>query len=213
MPSGDSQTGLSPNSRPALTQQCIEAARGGSTAAMGRLLKLCSSYLLLVANRELDRELRGKVGPSDLVQETLLEAKRDFRQFQGHSERELLAWLHRLLLNNLSDTVRSYRCTAKRNIAREVPLEGNGSVALVADALVDPDRSPSSQAAALEEIVRVREVVAGLPEDYRTVITLRHAESCTFAEIAQRMNRSVQAVHALWSRAIVRLERELGRQP
>jgi len=211
MAAGVSQSDSSQATSPELTRQQIDAARAGSSRALGQLFELCSAYLLLVANRELDRDLRAKVGPSDLVQETLLEAERDFEQFHGHSERELLAWLHRLLLNNMADAVRFFRHTAKRSIAREVPLDGAGSADAVGDALVDMNRSPSSSAAVHEEIERVLEAIGRLPEAYRQVITLRHVESRTFAQIARRMNRSVQAVHNLWTRAIVRMQRELGR--
>ncbi len=79
----------------------LEEARDGSPEAMGRLLEDYRQYLLLVAQRELDPALRAKGGASDLVQETFLEAQRDFPQFTGTRDDELRVWLRRLLLNNL----------------------------------------------------------------------------------------------------------------
>src|SRR5436305_11185825 len=107
------------------TDQLLAAARAGSTEALGRVLETCRRYLLLVAERQLDPKLRAKGGASDLVQQTFLEAQRDFARFQGTSEAELLAWLSRLLQNNVGDLARRYRGTGKRDIEREVALPGS----------------------------------------------------------------------------------------
>ena len=52
----------------------LVAARRGSREALGNALEACRRYLLAIASRELDPDLRGKGGASDLVQETFLEA-------------------------------------------------------------------------------------------------------------------------------------------
>src|SRR5689334_5788737 len=92
-------------------EQRLEAARNGLQEALGPLLEGYRPYLLLVANRQLPPDLRPKVGASDLVQDTFLEAQRDFAQFHGHTEDELRAWLARVLLNNLANITRQYRAT------------------------------------------------------------------------------------------------------
>lgn len=56
----------------------IAAARDGSDDALGESLEACRAYLLLVARQEIDPALMAKAGASDLVQETFLEAQRDF---------------------------------------------------------------------------------------------------------------------------------------
>ena len=86
------------------------------------------AYLLLVANDSLDSDLRPKVGTSDLVQDTFLEAHQDFSHFHGTGERELLAWLTKILTNRLCNNVRHYRGTLKRDIEREESLEMEGEV-------------------------------------------------------------------------------------
>ena len=101
----------------------LTAARSGSGNALGELLESCRGYLLLVARKELDPDLEGKGSPSDIVQETFLEAHRDFAQFQGDSEAELLAWLRRILAHNLFNEARRF-ATRGRDATREVSLEG-----------------------------------------------------------------------------------------
>src|SRR5262249_1313717 len=84
-------------------ESCLAAARTGSTDALGRLLDEYRPYLLGIANEEFDADLRARGGPSDLVQESLMEASRDFANFRGRQQEELLAWLRGILRNNLAD--------------------------------------------------------------------------------------------------------------
>ena len=67
-----------------------------------------AAYLLLVANAEIDPQLRGKIGASDLVQGNVRGSCRDFKDFRGGSDEEVLAWLRRILLNNLANASRSF---------------------------------------------------------------------------------------------------------
>src|SRR5258708_21186979 len=97
----------------------LPAARSGSADALGKALEACRGYLLMIAQGELDPHLQPKGGASDLVQETLVDAVRDFARFRGTREEELRAWLRQLLLNNLVDFTRQYHETATREIARE----------------------------------------------------------------------------------------------
>src|SRR5258708_34556565 len=104
-------------------REWLSTARAGSHEALGRALDSCRNYLLRVAERHLDPKLRAKGGASDLVQETFLEAQRDFGGFHGNSEQELLAWLSRVLLNNLGNLYRRYGETDKRDFNRRLPLQ------------------------------------------------------------------------------------------
>jgi RNA polymerase sigma-70 factor (ECF subfamily) len=193
--------------------QLLPAARAGSADALGRVLEACRGYLLAVARRELDPDLQAKNSASDLVQEAFLEAQRDFAQFRGDSEAELLAWLRRLLLNNISNFTRRYRATQKRQVGGEVPLAGEGSSAQVGEGLVADTPSPSEQAMRREQAEAVEGVLAQLPEDYREVIRLRYQEQLPFEEIARRMGRSNNAVRKLWARAVERFQQEMGSPP
>jgi hypothetical protein len=59
-------------------------ARDGSEEALGKVLELCRPYLLAIVQADLRPPLKGKFAPSDLVQDTFLEAQRDCRgQFHG----------------------------------------------------------------------------------------------------------------------------------
>src|SRR6185437_11299064 len=124
----------------------IAAARGGCREALGRAIGACRRYLLLVAERELSPAVRAKEGASDLVQEALLEAQRDFARFEGRTETELRAWLRRLLRHKVAHAVRRYRGAGKRQVAREVPL-GGGRDGAFDPAFADDTLSPGGKAA------------------------------------------------------------------
>jgi RNA polymerase sigma-70 factor (ECF subfamily) len=191
--------------------QRLSEARGGSTAAQGEILELCRRYLLLVANRELEDRLRAKGGASDLVQETLLEAHRDFAKFEGTTRAEVLAWLRRILLNNLSNFRRRYAQAENRCVAREVSLDGTGPFAQLKHTLARDTTSPESRAAALEASAALDRGLELLADDYREVILLRHAQGLSFGEIGQLMDRTDEAARKLYVRAIERLRQELKR--
>ena len=86
--------------------ELIAQARQGDDECRDRLFGLCRSYLGFVARSQVETWLRRKVDASDLVQETMLEAYRDFGHFQGGTEQEWLAWLKRILAHNAADFVR-----------------------------------------------------------------------------------------------------------
>ncbi len=185
----------------------LEAARAGSAEALGEVLQRYRRYLLLVAERNLDPQLQAKGGASDLVQETFAEAQHAFGQFHGTTEQELLAWLRRLLLNNLSNFARRYRDTSKRAISREALLPGDGSSA-GPNSLADTEPSPSKVAMQREQAQALQRALSRLPEDYRRVIELRYEQARSFEEIGQLMDRTPDAARKLWSRAMERLRQE-----
>src|SRR5437016_3057910 len=129
----------------------LPEARAGSKEALGQALEACRRYLLLIADRELDPALRAKGGASDLVQQTFLEAQRDFSRFHGDSEDELRAWLRQLLRHNVADFTRSYYGTDKRHIGREVSLEPDTPSGERGGGLAADTPSPSGRAIAHEE--------------------------------------------------------------
>ncbi len=92
---------------PAFSQMLLEA-RQGATEPLGKLLQYYCNYLTILATTQLDRRLRRRMNPSDLVQETMLAAHRDFGDFRGQSERELLAWLRQILIHSLHRAIETH---------------------------------------------------------------------------------------------------------
>jgi RNA polymerase sigma-70 factor (ECF subfamily) len=193
--------------------QLLAAARGGSREALGEALEACRAYLLHVACGELTPELQAKGGASDLVQETFLDAQRDFARFQGQSEEELLAWLRQVLVHKMANFRRHYRQTGKRNVAREIALQAGDASNSWQPGVAADEPTPSRHAAAKEKTQALEEALARLPDDYRLVILLRHDEAQSFEDIGRVMGRTANAVRKLWTRALERLQQELGNEP
>lgn len=196
------------------TGRLLDAARDGQEECLGRLLQLYCNYLKLMATAQLDRKLRARMSPSDVVQETLFEAHRDFSQFRGTSEGEFIAWLRRILINNLARVVERHVLAEKRDVRREVSMEEIGaslerSTARLAAVLADGGTSPSSDAQRHEHAIVLADELAELPPDYREVIVLRHLEGLSFGEVSARMERTSGAVRMLWMRAIAQLRQQL----
>jgi RNA polymerase sigma-70 factor (ECF subfamily) len=193
--------------------QLLAAARAGSPEALGEVLQSCREYLLHIADRELDPNLRAKGGASDLVQQTFLEAQRDFLGFQGNSEEDLLRWLRRLLLHNVADFTRHYQGTNKRQANREVSLQEETPSGTQGFQVAAETPSPSRQVLAQEQAQALEQALARLPEDYRRVLALRHQDQLPFEEIGAQLQRTPEAARKLWARAVERLRQELDAPP
>jgi RNA polymerase sigma-70 factor, ECF subfamily len=196
--------------------ELITMARRGDELALGRLLELSRNYLKLLARLQIDRQLQGKADPSDLVQETFMEALRDFPGFRGVSEAEWLAWLRRILSSNLANLVRRYRGTRRRDVRLERNLAADmdhSSEALDQALPVRSQTPPWEQAARREQSVVLADLLERLPPDYREAIVLRQLEGCSFPEVAERMGRTVDSVKKLWVRGLTRLRQAIGGRP
>jgi RNA polymerase sigma-70 factor (ECF subfamily) len=67
-------------------ERMIAAVQQGEHSELGVLLNLYRGYLLTVAGHELGSDVVAKAAPSDLVQETFLEASQAFADFRGSTE-------------------------------------------------------------------------------------------------------------------------------
>ncbi len=199
--------GLHEWQRTSLGSRLARTARGNDPRELDRLFGACRNYLQVVARAQVESWLRAKVDASDLIQQTLLEAYRDFKRFNGTTEGEWLAWLRQILTHNALNFVRQFNATGKRQIGREFSVdqlqaEGSGPGLVLAA----PGESPSENCLRRERELLLADALAQLPEDYREVISLRNLQRLSFDEVAQRMGRSRPAVQMLWGRALERLQ-------
>jgi RNA polymerase sigma-70 factor (ECF subfamily) len=192
----------------------LQQARAGDLPALGRLLESYRDDLAAIARSLLDPALRCRVASSDLVQETLLEAHRDFAQFAGGDERGLVAWLHKILVRNFADQA-NFHHAERRDVRRERSLDAHpeGSAPALLDALAAPISSASTQAMRREEAAALTKALERLPADYREVFVLRNLHGVVVEEIAARMGRTPNAVRMLWGRAVLKLSETLERPP
>jgi RNA polymerase sigma-70 factor (ECF subfamily) len=166
----------------AAVSELIRRCRKGEAAAREQLFRRYEHYLNVLARAQLGKHLRTKCAPSDLVQQTLLEAHRDFEAFQGQHEVELLAWLRRILAHNLCNEARRFKAQ-QRDCAREVSLEQvqagveHSSLALSRGLAADLP-SPSQAAAARESAVRLANAWPACPTITRRSCSCASSRNC-----------------------------------
>jgi RNA polymerase sigma-70 factor (subfamily 1) len=181
-------------------ERWIAEARDGNGEASDRLFGACLPYLLAAASREFGSALRSRIDPADVVQDTLLEAWRDFPHFGGKTESDWLAWLRQILRNNLANERRRHIHSAMRSIHREISLDGTASPSL--DRTVrDKAESPWARIETWERNEALEFSLQRLPEHYRQALCLHTQEGMTFAEVGGRLHCSAEAARKLYGRA------------
>jgi RNA polymerase sigma-70 factor (ECF subfamily) len=183
----------------------MSAAAGDDRLSLERF----RDYLALLARVQMDARLRTRLNPSDIVQQTLLEAHRRREQFRGQTDAELAGWLRQMLVHNVVDAGRALG-QAKRDAALERSLDAalEHSSARLRALLAAEQSSPSQRAVRHEQWLRVADALAQLPEPQREAIVRHYLQALPLAEVARQLGRSEPAVAGLLHRGLNKL-REL----
>jgi RNA polymerase sigma-70 factor (ECF subfamily) len=180
------------------------------TDGHGPTLERFREYLSLLARLQLDPRLQGKVDLSGVVQQTLLEAHQAMHLLERMNAEQQAAWLRKALANNLTDEVRKLG-TAMRDVGRERSLEAalEQSSSRLETWLAAEQSSPERQAVRNEQLLRLAEALAQLPDDQRRAVELHHLRGYPVAEVARELGRSDGAAGALLVRGLKRLRQLL----
>lgn len=168
------------------------------------------SYLKLLAQMQLSPKLQVKEDESDIVQQVMLAACTDLRQFQGQNEREFKAWLTRVAMNVIAGRGRYYS-RKRRDIAREEPLAMTleQSSAVLHRSLIGKEASPSEGVIVSEEVERLMDALMQLSEAESTAIVLKHLHKISLEEIAERLDCSPASVGGLLNKGLRKLRGRL----
>lgn len=163
-------------------------------------------YLVVLASVHLDPRLRGKLDPADVVQQTLLRAYTALADLRCTEPPAVAAWLRRILASELADAVKHFD-RDKRAVDRERSIEADldRSASGLAGWLAADQTSPSAKAAANEELLRLADALADLPERMREVLVLKHCQGWTLSRIAERLGKTAPAVASLLRRGLEQL--------
>jgi RNA polymerase sigma-70 factor (ECF subfamily) len=167
-------------------------------------------YLKVLAGLHLDRRLRGKLDPSDVVQQTMARAYPALADLRHSEPRVLAAWLRKILARTLADAVKHYE-RDRRDVGLERSLERDldRSASGLAAWLAADQTSPSGRLERDEELMRMVEALAELPETMREVVVLKHCQGLTLQQIADRIGKTVPAVASLLRRGLADLRTRL----
>jgi RNA polymerase sigma-70 factor (ECF subfamily) len=187
--------------------QLIRDAKTGSRDAIGELLLLYREHLVDQARRNIPGNLTARQGGSDLAQDALVIAFKQFHTFQGDTQEELLAWVRKILDNILQNFIRDHGKCQKRSASREVPLDPHsprGPAARCVSREPPPDQALIDQ----ERKAVVQLVLAEFSDRDRQIYRARHLEKITFEVLAARFG--VPRGEA--SRVCMTISRALGRK-
>lgn len=176
----------------------------------GADLERYRNYLRLLARVQVGARPNGRVNPSDLVQQTLLEAYQKKQQFRGTCDAERTAWLRAILARNVADALRA-QGRLKRDVSRERSLEQElaASSIRIGAWLAAEGPTPSEQAQRHEQAIRLADAVSRLPVDQREALVLHYWQGCSLAEVGAHLERTVSAVAGLLKRGLKHLREEL----
>lgn len=195
-------------SEPSLPSQelteLIESARKGDEEALNLLIALSRVVIREQAGNGFPSAVARRVDPSDVVQETLLEASRDFHDFQGKSGKEWRAWLERVLANNLVECVRRHVDAEKRSVTREYSCTEGGNT-------VPANDSPPDQRAIRAEFGRcVHLVQSKLEADQKRILEMRYWQGASLSEIASSMKISKSSAVRLLRKSLQMFRQSLS---
>jgi RNA polymerase sigma-70 factor (ECF subfamily) len=184
----------------------IAAAGRSDEQAWQTIVEQLRPLLRQLADRQLDAQVRQRVEPSDVVQESLADAWKGRAGFHGASKGELIAWLHTIVEHNVQDAVREHIEADKRSIKHERSLdELRSSGAFHPEVFVAGELSPRSELARREAVEGVARFLDDLPPQQRKAVELRYFEHCTLAEMASRLQLNENAAAQLLHRGVSNL--------
>jgi RNA polymerase sigma-70 factor (ECF subfamily) len=183
----------------------------GHTDAIQSLLQIHRDRLKRMIAIYFDNRLSRRADPSDVVQETLVEAARRLPEYAGQQAIPFYPWLRQLAREKLLQ-LKQHHATQKRAIHREEPLEPSDASALyLAERFVATGTGPSERLMREEQKKHVRSALAKLPKRDRELLVLRYLEQLSVAEATAVLGISEEAYMKRHFRAIQRLRRNLGK--
>jgi RNA polymerase sigma-70 factor, ECF subfamily len=199
------------NSKRSNVDEWAERAANGDEAARQRLLSFYRSNLRRMVAGRLDKRLAARVDPSDIVQETMIDADRRLAKFLRQPTVPLLVWLRKIAAERVIDIHRRHLGSQCRSVIREHRESqsfGESACELI-ELITNGKTSPSGELMRKEQIEQIRAAINRLPARYRDVLVMRHFDQMEPEEIARVLGTSPGAVRARLLRALLRLKEML----
>jgi RNA polymerase sigma-70 factor, ECF subfamily len=186
------------------TQYLLQQVCAGEPKAKEQLFARHRSFLRRFVAFRADPRLRARLDPSDLVQETQLEALRRLDDYLANPKLCFRLWLRQLAYDRLLQLRRRHLKAKRRNVERDVHLPEDSSVQL-AQQLLSATPEPSVELVKTEVARRVREAVQQLPEADSEIVLLRNFEGLSNQEAAQLLDIKPATASQRYGRALIRL--------
>jgi RNA polymerase sigma-70 factor (ECF subfamily) len=154
----------------------------------------------------MDARVRGRLSPSDVVQDAYLEATRRYSSFQASSENSPVLWLRFLVMQHLQLAHRKHLGVMARSATLETPMRNpNASAENILAAFASSEASPSQAAVQAEHVDRLRIALEELDPLSREILAMRHFECLTNRETAQLLGIKESTASQRYARALLRM--------
>lgn len=189
------------------TQHLVALAKEGDEPAIDQLCRIYGERVRRIVRIRLNTKLRPKLDSVDVVQDALVLALGGLKDFTYRNEGDFLRWLSKIAENKLRDIHKGFLAN-KRDIHKEISLKYKGSSTDDSfHGAAEPfgNTTPSVIMRKKEALDRLEQALDTLKPEYREVIVLKKIEGLSHSEIAERLNKSTNAVPMLLFRAMAAL--------
>jgi RNA polymerase sigma-70 factor (ECF subfamily) len=177
--------------------ELIAAILDGSQSAFEQIVERYQDRVF----RLLGRYCRDAVECEDLSQEVFLKVFKKLHTFQHGSA--FFTWLYRIAVNAATDHLSRASQRRLRLVDDDATLDvGTGH---------DDEHSPAAPMLTAELAAVTRQIVASLPEKFRTILVLREFEDLSYTEIADVLQIHLGTVESRLFRARQRFKEALER--
>ncbi|WP_372898316.1 sigma-70 family RNA polymerase sigma factor [Stieleria sp.] len=190
-------------------QQVIELARGGDEAALATLFQMYRKKLKSMVEFRMDVNLRGRVDPSDVIQESYLELAKRLGEFRAKEDMSPFVWMRLVTMERMLNLHRRHVATQKRDARREFSIDHElgldvTSITLAAG-LLGKLSSASGRVVRDEQKAKLHQLLDQMSQDDQEIIALRMFEGVSNGEAAEILGQSPKATSKRFVRAISRL--------
>lgn len=194
--------------------ELFRRAREGDAAALNELMEFYRDRLWRMISVRMNRQLRGRVNASDLLQDAYLEASRRLPEYLADPKAPFFLWLRQIAGHKLVDAHRQHLGAQMRTAEREISLhrdpEFDADSKSLAAQLVGRFSTPSQAAVRAETCRAVEEALNAMDDIDREIICLRHFEQLNNQETADVLGITTAAASKRYIRALRKLKSVLG---
>ena len=197
--------------------QLIERAKSGDEDALADLFGRFKPRLRRVISVRMDQKLRGRLDPSDVLQEAFLDLAKRLPAFSSRDDQmSMFVWMRLVASEKLIQLHRQHVTAKKRSAGREVSIDAaapdHSSICLAGHLL--GHFSSAGNKLIREEMQRVlMSTLESMDEVDREIILMRGFEELSNVEAAEALSISQNAASNRYVRAMTRLKKELEQIP
>jgi RNA polymerase sigma-70 factor (ECF subfamily) len=189
------------------TQHLVALAKEGDRFALGQLCQVYGERVHWIVRFRMGEEIRSKLDSMDVAQDAFVSALQDLEDFTYQNEGDFLRWMSKIVENRIRDNLKKLHAD-KRNICKEMRLRDHlPSTKRSAAGAAGPiaTTTPSIIVSRREDLDKLEKAIDTLKPEYRQAIILRKIEGLSYKEIGERLDKSIDAVGMLISRAMIAL--------